>query len=115
MGVAAKISPKIAAIGEVIRSRQAAKRARGECFGNPPFGWRFVGGKRLENPEEQATLRMIRVLDESGASLREMAQELVRARRTGRFCRHLSIVRLCQLRAQLRAERRACAPGDAAP
>lgn len=67
-------------IGARTKSALQAKKVRGERVGHIPFGFQLsVDGVHLEeSPEEQATLRKIEVLRQSGASLRKIAEHLNR-------------------------------------
>ena len=67
-------------IGARTKSALQAKKARGERVGHIPFGFQLsADGVHLEeSPEEQATLRKIEVLRQSGASLRKIAEHLNR-------------------------------------
>lgn len=65
----------------VIRARTraalAVKRARGERIsGRAPLGFRFEGGRLVEEPSEQALLACVRDLRSGGASFREVVEQL---------------------------------------
>ena len=68
------------AIGERTRDAMRHKRAKGECVGNIPFGFRLAGdGCRLEEePAEQDILAHIRELKAAGHTTRQIAEELNR-------------------------------------
>jgi DNA invertase Pin-like site-specific DNA recombinase len=66
---------------EVIRLRLMAGRTRkklegGYAGGGPPFGWAAVRGELVKIPAEQAAIRRMRALRESGHSYRQIAQAL---------------------------------------
>ena len=53
------------------------KRERNEMIGQVPYGWRLVGGKKLEPVEgEQNVLRMIIELRSKGWTLRRITERL---------------------------------------
>ena len=69
------------AIGERTRDAMRHKRAKGECVGNVPFGFRRAGdGPALDaDGAEQAILTRIQALKREGRTLRGIAAELNRS------------------------------------
>jgi DNA invertase Pin-like site-specific DNA recombinase len=65
-------------IGARTKAALGAKKARGERTGSVPYGYRLAAdGKRIEPDEtEQAALRLVRMLRESGTAYRAIAREL---------------------------------------
>lgn len=65
---------------EMIRSRTrdalAIKKARGECVGEVPYGWRREGSKLYANPTEYAVIKRIQYLYSCGASYESLAKLL---------------------------------------
>ena len=67
-------------IGQRTKAALKAKRDRGECAGNVPFGYRLnPDGRTLaENPAEREVLTILGELRAAGYSLRQIADELNR-------------------------------------
>jgi len=66
-------------IRERTRMALAHKRAKGErVSGEAPFGYRFDGGRVVEDAAEQRTLALVAQLRRDGLSLRKVAAELTR-------------------------------------
>lgn len=68
----------------VIRARMAAGRAAkrsagGYAGGRPPFGWKATGGALVEDPDEQAALRLILDGRAAGRSYRALCADLTGA------------------------------------
>jgi len=81
-----------ALIASRTRAALAEKRVRGERLGGTaPFGFRYEGGRRIEEPREQPILRRMLELRECGATVREIRDALDREfgahPRTGRAWR----------------------------
>ena len=80
---------------EVIAERTSAAmqelRAQGKSTGTPQFGFDFVDGERVENPQEQAILAEITGLRDQGETWETVANTLTesghRTRRGGAFSR----------------------------
>ena len=72
--------------GELTRSAMQRKKARGECIGSVPYGYRLAenGKSLIPDDAERAAIQQARELRKSGLSLREVAAGLycqgVRAR-----------------------------------
>ena len=67
-----------------LQERKAEGRATG---GVPPYGSRFIDGRRVEHPDEQATLRALLAARAAGLSWAKVADKLNAAghrTRTGR-------------------------------
>jgi DNA invertase Pin-like site-specific DNA recombinase len=58
--------------------RQAKSAAGGYAYGSPPLGTRSKDGTLIEEPDEAATVALIRELHAQGLSLRAIADELER-------------------------------------
>lgn len=66
---------------DVIRERtQTGRRSKAEkggyAFGAPPFGFNAVGGELVENPEEQAVLKMIKNHRRAGKGVTDICKLL---------------------------------------
>lgn len=73
-----------------LRSGRVRKAERGGyAYGSPPYGWRSDVGVLVEVEEEQEVLALMRTLQATGASIRNIAEQLNRedtpARRGGRW------------------------------
>lgn len=68
-----------AVIRDRTRAALAAKRARGERIsGQPPYGWRHVDGRLVEDAAEQQVLHQLQLLLQQGLSLTRIAATLQR-------------------------------------
>ncbi|MGY1712603.1 recombinase family protein [Geodermatophilus sp. SYSU D00758] len=64
-------------IAKRLRDGRLHKRdAGGYAGGRPPYGWRAEDGALVEDPAEQATIRLTRELRASGLSLRQTVTQL---------------------------------------
>lgn len=86
-------------IAQRTKAALRAKRDRGECAGNVPFGYQLnPDGKRLDpSPMEQEVLSILTELRKAGYSLREIAAELNRqgfTTRRGTAWRHQYVAAL---------------------
>lgn len=85
---------------EIIRERTtaalAAKKAKGECVGRVPYGWRLAAdGVHLERDEdEQAVIATIRDLAASGMSRRAIVAELASRGAVSRVGRPLQVTQV---------------------
>ena len=73
-----------ALIGARTSAALRAKKARGECTGNAPYGYRSENGRLRSDPAEVALIDAIRGARERGLSLRAIAAELSAAGYTTR-------------------------------
>ncbi len=63
-------------IRERTRAALAAKKARGECVGEVPYGWCNVGGKLVESAHEQGVIGQIRDMWTAGKTKDAIARAL---------------------------------------
>lgn len=63
------------------KAAMAAKKAKGEPVGNPPYGYRFVDHKLSQVPEEMAIVARVIALHKQGMSIRQVT----RAMRTSNY------------------------------
>lgn len=52
------------------------KKVRGEAFNHPPYGWDVKKGKLIENPQEQAVIKDIKAMRDTGKPLQAIADAL---------------------------------------
>ena len=72
-------------IGERTSAALSQLRSDGKQYsGIAPYGWRYEGGRMIEEPAEQRTLEIIQQLGNAGYSLRSIAAELDRQGRKPR-------------------------------
>lgn len=65
------------AIGERTAFALTHLRRAGKVYGRVPFGWRRDGDNLVVDPHQQRALKMAQKMFSSGASLRQIAAELI--------------------------------------
>ena len=75
---------KSMASGRLTSAAMQAKKERGECTGNPPYGYRSEEGMLRTNPAEVALVDAIVAARNRGLSMRAIAAELSEAGYTTR-------------------------------
>lgn len=82
-----------------LRTRAAlrAKKARGECAGNVPWGWRAENGKVVPNHAERAIAQAARELRGRGLTYRAVMERLASIGIKGRTGRPLTLKRVHEI------------------